>query len=140
MSLTANFKASPPSGETPLTISFTDLSIGNPTSWQWIFGDGTGSTEQNPTHVYQNPDSGTAKKFSVVLIVGNGTKLMQTTKTIVVTNDFPFIDPVTTSDPFPTWAIVLIILIVVILLFVLLFKFSSSYKPKTSRDNGIELR
>jgi hypothetical protein len=48
-----------------LTIGFTDLSIGNPTSWQWIFGDGTGSTEQNPTHEYLNPDSGTAKKFSV---------------------------------------------------------------------------
>jgi hypothetical protein len=65
---------------------------------------------------------------------------MQTSKTIIVTNDFPFIDPVTTSDPFPTWAIVLIILIVVIFLFVILFKFTPSYKSKTSKDYGIELR
>ena len=35
-----------------LTIQFTDKSIGNPASWFWNFGDGTNSTEQNPTHTY----------------------------------------------------------------------------------------
>ena len=34
------------------TIKFTDKSTGSPTSWLWSFGDGTTSTEQNPTHTY----------------------------------------------------------------------------------------
>ena len=32
-------------------VHFYDLSE-NAVAWQWNFGDGTGSTEQNPTHVY----------------------------------------------------------------------------------------
>lgn len=35
----------------PLTVSFTDNSVGA-TSWFWDFGDGTNSTQQNPTHTY----------------------------------------------------------------------------------------
>jgi PKD repeat protein len=49
---TADFGASPTSGEAPLNVSFTDSSTGNPTSWSWDFGDGTSSTGQNPTHTY----------------------------------------------------------------------------------------
>ncbi len=33
-------------------ISFTDLSTNIPNSWQWNFGDGTNSIQQNPTHTY----------------------------------------------------------------------------------------
>lgn len=36
---------------TPTTITFTNLSI-NGTSYQWDFGDGTTSTQVNPTHTY----------------------------------------------------------------------------------------
>lgn len=36
----------------PLTLSFIDLSLGAATSWFWSFGDGSSSTEQNPTHTY----------------------------------------------------------------------------------------
>ena len=35
-------------------ISFTDLSSASPTSWYWDFGDGNTSTQQNPTHTYNN--------------------------------------------------------------------------------------
>ncbi len=35
-----------------LTQTFTDASTGTPTTWLWTFGDGTGSTEQNPAHTY----------------------------------------------------------------------------------------
>lgn len=35
-----------------LTVSFTDDSAGDPTSWQWDFGDGDSSTLQNPSHTY----------------------------------------------------------------------------------------
>lgn len=34
------------------TVSFTDLTTHEPTSWSWTFGDGFTSTEQNPVHNY----------------------------------------------------------------------------------------
>jgi PKD repeat protein len=51
--LAAEFTADQRVGTAPLTVKFTDLSAGNPASWAWNFGDGTTSTEQNPTHVYK---------------------------------------------------------------------------------------
>lgn len=48
----AAFAASPLSGTRPLTVTFTDQSTGNPTSWQWTFGDGNSSSQRNPTHTY----------------------------------------------------------------------------------------
>lgn len=50
-----DFIGVPTEGEAPLTVQFTDKSLGIPTSWAWEFGDGATSTEQNPLHVYQNP-------------------------------------------------------------------------------------
>lgn len=37
---------------TETSVEFLDETNGNPTNWLWTFGDGTTSTEQNPTHVY----------------------------------------------------------------------------------------
>ena len=48
----ANFTAKPRSGDGPLVVQFTDNSIGHVSSRLWDFGDGTTSTEQNPTHTY----------------------------------------------------------------------------------------
>jgi len=48
----AEFKADRPRGNSPLTVSFTDLSLYAPTSWTWAFGDGATSTAQNPSHTY----------------------------------------------------------------------------------------
>ena len=42
-------------GEAPLTVKFTDQSVGSPTTYYWQFGDGTTSTERNPTHTYDIP-------------------------------------------------------------------------------------
>lgn len=47
-------------------VDFTDLSLFNPTSWQWDFGDGNTSTQQNPSHTYLT--NGT---YSVELIACN---------------------------------------------------------------------
>ena len=43
---------SPANGVAPNTVVFTDTSTGGPTGWTWTFGDGTGSSLQNPTKVY----------------------------------------------------------------------------------------
>ena len=48
----ADFSASTTTATVNETISFTDESAFSPTSWLWDFGDGTTSTEQNPTHSY----------------------------------------------------------------------------------------
>jgi PKD repeat protein len=48
---TAEFGASPLSGNRPLNVTFTDLST-CATSWSWDFGDGSGSTTQSPSHIY----------------------------------------------------------------------------------------
>ncbi len=39
----------------PLSLSFFDLSFGVVTNWNWDFGDGATSTEQDPMHTYDEP-------------------------------------------------------------------------------------
>ncbi|HDS62901.1 MAG TPA: cell surface protein, partial [Methanofollis liminatans] len=46
---TASFDAAPLSGPAPLTVTFTDTSVGA-AAWEWAFGDGGASTEQPPVH------------------------------------------------------------------------------------------
>lgn len=41
------------------TFSFQDESTNNPTIWEWDFGDGTASSQRNPSHTYL--DTGTYK-------------------------------------------------------------------------------
>jgi len=50
-----DFSGTPREGPFPLTITFTDTSKNKPASWHWDFGDGTSSTEQNPSHTYTQP-------------------------------------------------------------------------------------
>jgi serine protease len=59
----AAFTGSPTSGCAPLTVTFTDQSTGDVTSWDWNFGDGSAhSGAQNPTHQYT-----TAGNYTVTL-------------------------------------------------------------------------
>ncbi len=62
----ANFGASITSGYEPLIVSFEDLSLNNPDSWEWDFGDGGVSARQNPKHVYLTPGT-----YNVSLTVAN---------------------------------------------------------------------
>jgi sugar lactone lactonase YvrE len=56
--ITVGFTASPTNGSIPLAVQFTSPRLdaaGNAvTSWYWHFGDGSASTNQNPSHVYTN--------------------------------------------------------------------------------------
>jgi gliding motility-associated-like protein len=79
--LTANFSSSVISGCAPLVIQFTDLSTGGPTSWNWTFGNGNSSPNQNPQAIYTNPGV-----YTVQLAVSNGSTISTKTKTITVYN------------------------------------------------------
>ena len=48
----ADFSATPTTGDAPLVVTFTDLSTGGVDAWNWDFGDGQMSNEQNPVHTY----------------------------------------------------------------------------------------
>jgi|GEM_PF-3133203 PKD repeat protein len=49
----ANFSTSVSSGDAPLIVQFTDLSGNNPRKWDWSFGDGGSSEEQNPQYTFE---------------------------------------------------------------------------------------
>jgi len=74
----ADFTAAPLSGDEPLVVSFSDgsTSYDGIVSWLWDFGDGSASTEQNPTHSYVA--GGT---YTVSLTVSDGAASDTMTKT-----------------------------------------------------------
>lgn len=74
----ANFSASKTSGCSPLNVTFTDLSTGNPTSYAWTFGNGNTSTLPDPAATYVNPGT-----YTVSLTVSNGSG--SSTKTLTIT-------------------------------------------------------
>ena len=76
----ASFTYSPPRPVAYQAVHFTDTSAGSPTSWQWDFGDGTGSISQNPSHTYT-----TAMFYTVTLTVTNSSGTNSVIQTINVT-------------------------------------------------------
>lgn len=74
---------------TDLTASFSNRSTDNPESYSWDFGDGETSTEQNPTHTYQ--EAGT---YTVVLTTGNASGEDQFQRTVTVTEPEEPLPPV----------------------------------------------
>jgi PGF-pre-PGF domain-containing protein/uncharacterized delta-60 repeat protein len=76
----ANFTANVTSGAVPLTVNFTDDSTNDPTDWEWNFGDGNTSTDQNPTHTYTSVGT-----YDVSLNASNLGGYNITTKTSYIT-------------------------------------------------------
>jgi PKD repeat protein len=80
--VTANFSATPDSGQAPLAVQFTDQSSGPVVSWKWSFGDGASSSAQNPSHTYNN-----AGTFTATLTVANSAgQTSSVSHTITVTD------------------------------------------------------
>jgi PKD repeat protein len=80
----AAFAVSPTSGTAgSTTFSFSDQSSGPVATWQWNFGDGTGSTARNPSKLYQN-----AATYTVSLTV-RGSDGQQSTASRSVTVNAP---------------------------------------------------
>ena len=63
----ADFTANKNEGYAPLKVRFTDVSTYNPTGWEWNFGDGSTSTEQNPEHTFSSEGT-----YTVTLVASNG--------------------------------------------------------------------
>ena len=75
----ANFTATPVMGSAPLSVPFQDASTSPDaaiTAWMWDFGDGTTSTEQNPTHTFNNP-GGYTVSLTVTASSGSDTRTRQ---------------------------------------------------------------
>lgn len=80
---TANFSANPRDVCAKFDVNFTDLSSSNVTRWLWDFGDGTTSSDQNPSHHYE--DTGL---FTIRLIVWNNN-----CPDTLILNDYVHISP-----------------------------------------------
>ncbi|MBL8009452.1 MAG: PKD domain-containing protein [Flavobacteriales bacterium] len=79
---TALFTASPTS-TCDGVVQFTDQSAGLPFSWQWTFGDGGTSTDQDPLHTYTAPGT-----YTVSLTVEN----VNGTNTLTLTDHITYVE------------------------------------------------
>ena len=76
-----SFTGTPTTGIAPLTVSFTDQSTNNPTTWWWDFNDGTGLwSYQNPTHTFTTPGT-----YTVTLTADNASGSGSVTYTNYIT-------------------------------------------------------
>ncbi|MGR3319727.1 MAG: PKD domain-containing protein [Candidatus Anammoxibacter sp.] len=73
--LSAAFTGEPLKGNRPFTAHFFDQSGGEVNEWDWGFGDGAKSSEQNPVHTYN-----TTGEFAVQLTVNGNNKTSTETK------------------------------------------------------------
>ncbi len=74
--LSADFHANIITGCAPIVVQFADASSGNPVQWNWNLGNGTTSTQQNPSTTYILPGY-----YTVSLTVSDGQGSNTTTKT-----------------------------------------------------------
>ncbi|MCX6693623.1 MAG: PKD domain-containing protein [Methanomicrobiales archaeon] len=77
--LVAKFIASPVNGTVPLTVTFSDQSIGYPSVYKYNFGDEINTTGPNPVHIYRNPGNYTVTLAVIKKDAANGTLLSNIT-------------------------------------------------------------
>jgi PKD repeat protein len=88
------FSADPTMGTVPLTVNFSDESYGEIDDWQWDFGDGNTSEEENPVHEYT-----VSGLYSVTLIVtGPGGSDTLTRTDLIDARDILTVDVSAASD------------------------------------------
>ncbi|PCH66524.1 MAG: hypothetical protein COC01_07850, partial [Bacteroidetes bacterium] len=74
------------------SVYFTDASTGSPTAWYWDFGDGNSSTNQNPSHLYNNSGN-----YNSTLIATNSSGCSDTiTKAVTAGSSF-IVSDITTN-------------------------------------------
>jgi PKD repeat protein len=93
--MSASFNYSPANPTAGQTIAFLDLSSGGPTAWSWDFGDGTSSSQQNPTKVYGN-----AGTYRVALTVFSGGASSSTARNVAVASAAPVLPNVSAAFDF----------------------------------------
>jgi len=107
----ALFVADDTMGISPLTVQFTDQSTNTPTSWSWDFGDENTSTEQNPSHIYNNPGiytvsltvsnsagSDTEIKAGFIIVFPHITFTTQPTERSIIVDGSEYTSPVNFTD------------------------------------------
>ncbi len=109
----ASFVTTPGVGEFPLEVEFVDFSTGVIETWDWDFGDGTTSTEQQPTHTYQDEGtyavsltvSGPGGTDSVTIadavVVGPPSNVMKIPSILVIQSQPDVVIPVLATHPEP---------------------------------------
>lgn len=84
----ASASASPAQGPTPLAVNFSSAGSsdpeGQPLSYSWNFGDGTTSTEANPSHIYT-----VAGPYQARLTVSDGTNATLSTPIAITVGTRP---------------------------------------------------
>lgn len=70
-------------------INFADFTLGNVVIWNWDFGDGTSSSDQNPTHIYQKKGAYTVSLTTIDRIGC----VSETQQFITVLDDYVIIIP-----------------------------------------------
>ncbi len=78
--VTAAMTADPTTGTTPLTVNFTDASVGA-TTYNWTFGDGNVSGLQNPSNIF------TTNGTYVVTLIASSGSCADTAYVTIVVND-----------------------------------------------------
>lgn len=76
--VTAVFTASPLTGQSPLSVNFTNGSTGT-TQYSWNFGNGNISTDENPTNIYTQPGV-----YTAVLTASNANGCSDTVSLIII--------------------------------------------------------